>query len=243
MNPDIRIIFHHPEKTGGRSTVKALLTAVCDLTGWPADKIKDITHRTQSGQFVSTLPPKAGSFYLVGPDAFLHASHHSLPPPAEPDGIFHIIQFREPMARIISNFRMLNAGDVSLFYDRLMDSYQSDPSYRQESWRDFAENCPLPILERQIDMLDPDTHDPIKAMEVLARMDHVVFLDRYEEGIRTLRENLDLPTLRPHCMGTSLNTRITAKELLADTEACDIIRERAAKEFEFWNLLLEWRDA
>lgn len=234
MKPDIRIQFHHPQKTGGRSTAVAFLTAVCSASGCAPDQTKNIVRTVQAG--TSSAIFRVGPFILNGPYAVFHVSHHFPPPPSViPDGKFHLVQFREPMSRLVSHFRMLNAGDQSISYDRQVSS-------RPQSLKEFAERAPASILMRQLDTLAPETHKPEEAIQVLERMDHVIFLDRYDEDLTTLAEKLDLPELRPLHVGSSINRHYGVQELMSDEEACAILRQRAAKEFDFWQRLLEWRD-
>jgi len=204
------------------------MSGLLETSGIPPQKATTLAHLIAEGetggQGKEIFTQLTGADFRAG-----HVALHQFP---IQEGWINVTQFREPMARIMSYYRMLRAGENS-------------PAWRDSigvnlprSWEQFATVVPLKILMRQLFMFSNHL-DVTEALANIEKIDHVLFLipGVYEDGIRALGENLIGVPFKPIHHGPSPCPSITPKELLADEKACNIIRERAEQEFELWEAL------
>jgi hypothetical protein len=220
--------MYHVEKTGGRSTARSILAAICERAGLEPEKCRQLADRVSRGRGKGKT--MAGPYALCGPDACFSFKHATVAQRPFRDGWIHITQLREPMARIISHYRMILAGDQSPAWDMLAG--ERDPG----NWLRFAQHAPPRILMRHLNMLSPKNLSVDEALESIDRMNHVLILEpgTYENGLHAFGSSLGL-VIRPQHYGPSKDTTIEPEQLLADKRACEIVRERAKEEFELWD--------
>jgi hypothetical protein len=216
-----RVYLFHVRKTAGTSLARSFFA----LGGEDPDAVErrigsSLLSRTKSGPYVFTC----GRGTLGGGDYFFGWSHMAGHRLRLPDRTFTIALLREPVARVLSYYRYLIAGDAA----------QSDVTWRVQpderalagdSFASFLENIPGELLLNQLYMFSP-RFDVTEAADKILECSAIMMTESYERDLRCLALVLALPLEHRH-------DRITAvTKVPVGQEQLDILRDRLAAEYE-----------
>ncbi len=187
-----RIYLYHIRKTGGTS-LNQMFLAVGGEDGEQAYEAlaqaphtrREIDGRVYVGWNKALI--EGGRYYY----AFSHIPAHEL---RLPPRTFTITILRDPVARVLSLYRMLaEYRDLNVPHPMLA---------RQGQWLganlgDFLDRVPREHLLRQLFMFSP-TFSPAEAQERILACSHVFFVEEFAAGVQALAARLDLSLTPMH---------------------------------------------
>jgi Sulfotransferase family len=216
-----RIYLFHVRKTAGSSLARSFLALGGEDPGAVERRIsRSLLSRARSGPYVFTC----GRGTLQQGDYFFGCSHVASHRLRLPRRTFTIALFRDPVARVLSYYRYLIAGDA----------VQGDMAYRVQgderalagkSFSDFFKNIPGELLLNQLYMYSR-RFDVSEAADKILECSAIIMTETYERDLRNLASTLGLAL-------EYRRERITAlTEAPAGKKQLDILRDRLAAEYE-----------
>jgi sulfotransferase famil protein len=216
-----RIYLFHVRKTAGTSLVRSFLALGGEDPGAVERRISSsLLSRTKSGQYVFTC----GRGTLQQGDYFFgwtHMAGHRLRLPSR---TFTIALLRDPVARVLSYYRYLVAGDAAQG-DMAWRVQDDERALAGESFADFLKNIPDELLLNQLYMFSP-RFDVSEAAERILECSAIMMTETYERDLRDLASTLDLVL-------EYRRERITAlTKAPVEEKQLDALRDRLAAEYE-----------
>lgn len=216
-----RIFLFHVRKTAGTSLVRSFLALGGEDPGAVEHRISSsLLSRTRSGQYVVTC----GRGTLQQGDYFFGWSHmagHRLRLPSQ---TFTIALLRDPVARVLSYYRYLVAGDAAQG-DMAWRVQNDERALAGESLSDFLSNIPDELLLNQLYMFSP-RFDVSEAAERILECSAILMTETYERDLRNLASTLGLALKHRR-------ERITAlMKAPVEEKQLDALRDRLAAEYE-----------
>jgi Sulfotransferase family len=216
-----RIYLFHVRKTAGTSLVRSFLALGGEDPSAVERRISSsLLSRTRSGQYVVTcgLGTLQQGAYFFG---WSHMAGHRLRLPSR---TFTIALLRDPVARVLSYYRYLVAGDAG--QGSTGWRVQGDErALAGESFSDFLENIPDELLLNQLYMFSAH-FDVSEAADRIGECSAIMMTETYERDLRNLALTLGLTLGYRH-------ERITARTKTPIGESqLNALRDRLAAEYE-----------
>lgn len=216
-----RIYLFHIRKTAGTSLVRSFLALGGEEPSAVERRIsKSLMSYTRSGDYIFTCGRgtlRQGDYYF----GWSHIAGHRL---QVPSGTFTIALFRDPVARVLSYYRYLLAGDSNQT-DMAWRVQEDERALAGERFSDFLNNIPDELLLNQVYMFSP-RFNVSEAEEKILECSAIMMTETYENDLRNLATMLGLEL-------EHRRDRITASTSAAvDDDHMDALRERLAPEYE-----------
>ena len=177
-----RIYQFHIRKTGGTSIVKMFHALGGEPTGKVYQRLIETNPRiVSSGRYVFTgwqLPLIEQGDYF---HAFSHIPHHCV---RLPKRTWTFTCFRDPVDRVVSHYRMLLGMQAS---GGLHPCFKTEGQWLGNSFEEFLERIPREHLLNQIYMFS-ESFKIKEAIKQIRKLNHLMFLDRFQEGIARLND-------------------------------------------------------
>ena len=221
-----RVYLFHVRKTAGTSLVRSFLALGGEDPGAVERRISSsLLSRTKSREYVLTC----GRGTLQQGDYFFGWSHMAGHRVRLPSRTFTIALLRDPVARVLSYYRYLVAGDAA--QDDMAWRVQSDErALVGESFTDFLKNIPDELLLNQIYMFSP-RFNISEAAERILECSAIMMTETYERDLHNLAATLGLPLeYRRERITTLKKAPVEEKDL-------DTLRDRLAAEYELFEQL------
>lgn len=203
-----RIYHYHVRKTGGTSLNHMFMSlgghdgrhiydALCEM---PSPKILLSGDKVYSAWDKDVL--EQGRYFY----AHAHIPHHKI---QLPSGTFTVTVLRDPVARLLSHYKMLR---------ELRDSNSPHPGLLREgpwlgnSFTDFLGNVQRDVLHNQLFMFSPD-YNPNQALENILSCSHCFLTENFDEGITQLSLKLDMPLFPRHVRRSRLPVEFSDADL------------------------------
>lgn len=231
--PDIKPLFlHHPMKCGGRALSASIRQACLDAVG-----ITNLDGPTFHGLVNSGKPNiEVGPWIVSGPyqNFPFQSTHYPTHRIAAPEGYLRATVLRDPLARLVSLFRMYVAEHPNHPWWNLYDD--SVTPFPEPTWRDFIEKTPKDILNHQTLMfskkLNPEeAAEKIRALDIWWRSDTDM-----TGGLTRLASLMGLPSI-PNIRFGEASKNPPAETLLSDASIMAIALELLAPDIELLRLL------
>jgi hypothetical protein len=210
--PQRRVYFFHIRKCAGTSLISGLLSstgadgsAAYARLGGSTQGWIELDGRIIVGWHRHLINE---GFYQFG---FSHRPAHELNLPAN---TFTVTVLRDPVARVISHYRMLRYFQAHTPNDY---AYQMEGPWLGNGLADFLGNLPREHLLRQLYMFSP-TFDVAEAAERIKSIDHVMHVERFADGIGTLGARLGVEIRQVHEKRYDFDLEITDAERRQLTE-------------------------
>ena len=216
-----RVYLFHVRKTAGTS----LHRSFCALGGEDPDVVEhrirgSLLSRTRSGQYLFTC----GRGTLCQGDYFFGWSHMAGHRLRLPSRTFTITILRDPVARVLSYYRYLVAGDAAQG-DMNWRVQDDERALAGDSFSDFLGNVPDELLLNQLYMFSP-RFDVCEATDKILECSAVMMTETYERDLRDLALTLGLPLeYRRDRVTAATSAPVPEKQLKA-------LRDRLAAEYE-----------
>lgn len=183
-----RIYLFHVRKTAGTSLVRSFLALGGEDPSAVESRISSsLLSRTRTGQYVVTCGRgtlQQGD-YLFG---WSHTAGHRLRLPSR---TFTIALLRDPVARVLSYYRYLVAGDAA--QNNMAWRVQDDErALAGENFVDFLRNIPEELLLNQLYMFSPRLNVS-EAAEKILDCSAIMMTETFEPDLRNLASALGLP--------------------------------------------------
>ncbi len=216
-----RIYFFHVRKTAGTSLVRSFLALGGEDPAAVEGRISSsLLSRTRSGQYVLTC----GRGTLQHGDYFFGWSHMAGHRLRLPSRTFTIAVLRDPVARVLSYYRYLVAGDAGQ-RDMAWRVQNDERALAGESFSDFLKNIPDELLLNQLYMFSP-RFDVSEAAGRILECSAVMMTETYERDLRDLASTLGLALEYKRERITALTKAPVEEKQLA------ALRDRLAGEYE-----------
>lgn len=212
-----RLYFFHVRKTAGTSLISAFMNVRQDISpqqyafmqqnGWLAH-----------GEYVYVSHNR---FLLERGDYFFGSSHlamHELDVPADS---FKLVILRDPVARVISHYRMLRHWRVN---DHYHPARVEEDAYLGDGFTDFLDRFPPRHLLRQLYMFSEGLRVD-EALDNLKSTNFIMMTEGYADQLETLGALLDLPL---RC----LPDRAGHDPVMVSARERSLLREAVAPEYE-----------
>lgn len=216
-----RIYLYHIRKTAGTSLVRSFLALGGEDPSAVERRISSsLLSRTRSGHYVVTC----GRGTLQQGDYFFGWSHMAGHRLRLPRRTFTIALLRDPVARVLSYYRYLLAGDA--IQDHMAWRVQEDErALAGESFSDFLKNIPNELLLNQLYMFSP-RFDVSEATERILECSAIMMTEAYDRDLHNLASTLGLELeYRRERITTLTKTPIEEKQMAT-------LRDRVAIEYE-----------
>ncbi len=216
-----RIYLFHIRKTAGTSLVRSFLALGGEDPSAVERRISSsLLSRTRSGPYVLTC----GRGTLQQEDYFFGWSHMAGHHLRLPRRTFTIVLLRDPVARVLSYYRYLLAGDA--VQDDVAWRVQNDErALAGENFSDFLKNIPDELLLNQLYMFSP-RFDVSEAADRILECSAIMMTETYDRDLRNLASTLGLALeYRRERITTLTKTPIEEKQIEA-------LRDRIAIEYE-----------
>jgi hypothetical protein len=223
-----RVYLFHVRKTAGTS----LHRSFCALGGEDPDAVErrirsSVLSRTRSGSYVFTC----GRGTLRQGDYFFGWSHIAGHRLRLPSRTFTITILRDPVARVLSYYRYLVAGDAAQG-DMNWRVQDDERALAGKSFTDFLGNIPTEMLLNQLYMFSPRL-DVGEATYRILKCSSIMMTETYESDLRDLAAALDLPL-------QYRRDRVTAAtDALVGEKDLDALRGRLTAEYDLLERLRE----
>jgi Sulfotransferase family len=216
-----RIYLFHIRKTAGTSLVRSFLALGGEDPSAVERRISSsLLSRTRSGHYVLTC----GRGTLQQGDYFFGWSHMAGHRLRLPRRTFTIVMLRDPVARVLSYYRYLLAGDA-VQGDMAWRVQNDERALAGESFSDFLKNIPDELLLNQLYMFSR-RFDVSEAAERILECSAIMMTEKYDLDLRNLASNLSL-TLEYR------RERITAlAKAPVEEKQVEALRDRIAIEYE-----------
>ena len=219
-----RVYLVHIRKTAGTSLNNMFLSLGGGDGSSTFDALtRDPIHQVVIGERVFVgwnrrLINRGDYFY-----AFSHIPYHELQLP--PD-TFTITTLRDPVARVVSHYRML-----CHFRDARIDHpcMRTEGPWLGSSFDDFLARMPRQHLLNQLFMFSKSM-DPVEAIDRIAELTHVMFTERFDEGVDRLVQRARLPL-------EAMHVRRSTNEISLTNSAEDRLREILRPEIDVYSSL------
>jgi hypothetical protein len=202
-----RIYHYHIRKTGGTSLNESFFELTADDPSGVSEIIRRSTGKvfaTKAGKIVgANLEELQKNDYFYG---FSHYPCHKYAPEA---GTFTVTIFRDPVERFVSHYKML-VGMIALNISRPWLKVES--GWIGDSVVEFAENIPKERLLNQLYTFSREM-DVAEALDNISKLSHVIFNDKYAEGMFSLSSMLDVPLKMRRAHAAPLLLDISPREL------------------------------
>jgi bifunctional enzyme CysN/CysC len=232
--PPIRPVFlHHPMKCGGRALSASIRQACIDLAGVSGLDGRLFHDLANSGSIL-----RVGPWIANGPDQNFpfratHYPAHTVKPPA---GWLRVTTLRDPLARLVSLFRMYVAEHPRHAWWSLYDQNRVPPP--KPVWREFVEKAPKGIVNHQTLMFSAGVN-PVEAADRIRELDLWWRSDRdASEALSRLAALMGLPFIPDIRHGEALKDP-PAETVLSDNAAMAVALERLAPDIALLRLLEE----
>lgn len=201
-----RIYFYHVRKSGGTSLNQMFLS----LNNQDGEKIYNrmlqsptrrviVNHKIFVG-WNRKLIEQGNYFY-----AFSHAPEHKL---VLPEDTFTITCLRNPLARVISHYKML----LEFKQNNIPHpSLKIEGTWLGNKFADFIDNIPKEHLLRQVFMFS-QKFDPDEAFEKILKLSYFFFTEDFNAGVDELSSKLNLSLYPVHVKKSSVSFSITPTE-------------------------------
>jgi hypothetical protein len=216
-----RVYLFHVRKTAGTSLVRSFLALGGEEPGAVERRISSsLLSRTKSGEYVLTC----GRGTLQQGDYFFGWSHTAGHHLRLPSRTFTIGLLRDPVARVLSYYRYLIAGDAA--GDNMAWRVQNDErALAGESFSDFLKNIPDELLLNQLYMFS-QRFNVAEAAERILECSAIMMTETYEQDLHNLASALGLPLeYRRERITALTKAPVEEKDLRA-------LRDRLAAEYE-----------
>lgn len=216
-----RIYLYHVRKTAGTSLVRSFLGLGGEDPGAVESRISgSLLSRTRTGQYVVTC----GQGTLQQGDYFFGWSHMASHRFRLPGRTFTIALLRDPVARVLSYYRYLVAGDAA--QGTMVWHVQNDErALAGESFSDFLENIPDELLLNQLYMFSP-RFDVAEAAERILDCSAIMMTETFERDLGNLASALGLALEYRHERVTALTKAPVGERQL------EVLRDRLAAEYQ-----------
>lgn len=181
-----RIYHIHVRKTGGTSLNQMFLRLE---TEEPDQAYRELgaspPHRIVRGGkiFVGWTP------HLINQGHYFYAfSHEPLDALRLPPSTFMMTCLRDPVQRVFSHYSMVRSYVEDDIAHPCVDS---EGSWLGSSFNDFLDNVPRRHLHNQLYMFSED-FDEERAFERIVRCEHVMFTERFSQGVEELNRKTGL---------------------------------------------------
>jgi hypothetical protein len=216
-----RIYLFHVRKTAGTSLVRSFLALGGEDPSAVEHRISNsLLSCTRSGQYVVTC----GRGALQQGDYFFGWSHMAGHHLRLPSRTFTIALLRDPVARVLSYYRYLVAGDA-VQGDMAWRVQNDERSLAGQNFWDFLENVPAELLLNQLYMFSA-RFNVSEAVEKILGCSAIMMTETYKRDLHNLALTLGLAL-------EYRRERITAltKAPLEENQL-DALRDRLAAEYE-----------
>lgn len=216
-----RIYLFHVRKTAGTSLVRSFLALGGEDPSAVESRISSsLLSRTKSGKYVVTC----GRGTLQQGDYFFGWSHTAGHRLQLPGRTFTIALLRDPVARVLSYYRYLVAGDAAQ-NDMAWRVQGDERALAGESFSDFLKNIPEEFLLNQLYMFSPRFNVSEAADKILS-CSAIMMTETFEHDLHDLASALALPLEYRH-------ERVTAPtKAPVEEKELEALRDRLAAEYE-----------
>ena len=216
-----RIYLFHVRKTAGTSLARSFLALGGeDPTAVERRIYSSLLSRTRSGRYVVTC----GRGTVQQEDYFFGWSHQAGHRVRLPSRTFTIALLRDPVARALSYYRYLVAGDATQ-HDMVWRVQDNERALAGESFSDFLKNVPAELLLNQLYMFSR-RFDASEAVERILECSAIMTTETYERDLHHLASTLGLALeYRRDRVTAFAKAPVEEKELAA-------LRDRLAAEYE-----------
>lgn len=204
--PERRVYFFHIRKCAGTSLISGLLSstgadgsAAYAQLGGSAQGWIELDGRIIVGWHRHLINE---GYYQFG---FSHRPAHELKLPAN---TFTVTVLRDPVARLISHYRMLHYFKAHTPNDY---AFQMEGPWLGNSLGDFLGNLPREHLLRQLYMFSAN-FDVDEAAERIKSLDHVMYLESFGEGLAALGGRLGVRIAQVHEKRYDFDIEITESD-------------------------------
>jgi hypothetical protein len=221
-----RIYLFHVRKTAGTSLVRSFLALGGEDPSAIESRISSsLLSRTTSGRYVFTC----GRGTLRQGDYFFGWSHMAGHRIQLPKRTFTIALLRDPVARVLSYYRYLVAGD-SVGDDMAWRVQDDERALVGGNLSDFLKNMPDELLLNQMYMFSPRL-DISEAADRILACSAIMMTETFESDLGKLATTLGLPLEYRRERVTTLT------KAPVDEQQLDALRDRLAIEYELLDLL------
>ena len=187
-----RIYQFHIRKTGGTSIVKMFHALGGEPIGEVYERLIETNPRSvSSGRYVFSgwqLPLIEQGDYF---HAFSHIPHHRIELPKR---TWTFTCFRDPVDRVVSHYRMLLDMQAA---GGLHPCFKIEGQWLGNSFEEFLERIPREHLLNQVYMFS-ESFEIKEAIKHVRKLNHWMFLDRFQEGITRLNDLTGLALKTDH---------------------------------------------
>lgn len=216
-----RVYLFHVRKTAGTSLVRSFLALGGEPPGAVESRISSsLLSSTRTGQYVVTC----GRGTLQQGDYFFGWSHmagHRLRLPSQ---TFTIALLRDPVARVLSYYRYLIAGDA-VQNDMAWRVQNDERALAGASFWDFLKNIPDELLFNQLYMFSARC-DVSEAVDRILECSAVMMTETFESDLRNLAMTLGL------ALGYRRERVTGLTKAPLDENQLEALRDRLAGEYQ-----------
>jgi hypothetical protein len=220
-----RIYFHHIRKTAGTSLARSFLALGGEDPMILEHRMKEsfFTRATSNGLVFVTVMGMDRPEVLRDGNYFFGWSHLTARALPLPERTFTFTVLRDPVARVVSYYRYLVAGDSDEEPFRLTNE---ERAMAEGGFSAFLGRIPTQDLFAQLYKFS-ETLDVDEAVEGLRQCSMVLTTERLQEGVADLSRRLALPLV----VRRDRVTRQVAEPV--DEKFLVVLRERLQPEYEF----------
>ncbi len=216
-----RIYLFHIRKTAGTSLVRSFLALGGEDPSAVEHRISSsLMSRTRSGPYIFTC----GRGTLQQRDYFFGWSHMARHRVRIPRRTFTIVLLRDPVARVLSYYRYLLAGDVA-DHGMAWQVQTDERALGAKGFSNFLKVIPDELLLNQLYMFSP-RFDVSEAAERIMECSAVMMTETYARDLGNLASSLGIP------LGHRRERVTTLTNAPVEAEEVEALRDRLATEYE-----------
>ncbi len=232
--PHVRPVFlHHPMKCGGRAVSASVAQACLDHAGVVGTSGPGLHLLANAGDPDIRVGPWTISSSL-NDFPFRSSTHYPVRRVPAPEGCIRAAVLRDPLARLVSLFRMYAAEHPRHPWWGLYEESGVPPP--PPEWRAFVEQAPPHTLNHMTSMFS-ESLDPAEAAEAIRALDIWWRAEEMPSGLARLAPLMGLASIPDIRHGEAHPNSPPAAALLADTAVVAAAMEQLAPDIELIRLL------